>query len=148
MELKLSTLLSANGPVVKKITGTFASTIAIYAFGSQVAGTAGLQSDLDLAVLVGGYAAPQQLLDTSGELSDMVHCAVDLVDLRAASTIMQYQILTTGVRLWAASGPDAGLYECFILSDKMEFDLARAALINDIRTDGRVYGNKTAQTHA
>ena len=60
--------------------------LAVYAFGSRVHGVATPQSDLDLAVLVAGYADVHQLWSLSGELADVAGCPVDLLDLRAAST--------------------------------------------------------------
>lgn len=72
--------------------------LALYAFGSRIHGTATASSDLDLAVLVAGYADPVLLFDLAGQLADQAGCAVDLVDLRAASTVMQYQIITMGER--------------------------------------------------
>ena len=48
--------LSAQGPVVSAIRAALPQTLAVYAFGSQLAGTAQADSDLDLAVLVAGYA--------------------------------------------------------------------------------------------
>ena len=97
----MNTLLAPDGPVVQTIKAAFPAAFAIYAFGSQVQGTAGPQSDLDLAVLVPGYALPAQLWDLGGAL--------------------------------------AGLYECFILSDKTDLDAARAGLLADIKADGRIY---------
>ncbi len=112
---------------------------AIYAFGSQVEGTADPASDLDLAVLVGGYVPPLQLWELSGEIADLVGCPVDLLDFRAASTVMQYRILTTGQRWWAADSR-ADLYEAGVLSDKTELDGARAGLLDDVQREGRIYG--------
>ncbi|WP_292996284.1 nucleotidyltransferase domain-containing protein [Nitrosomonas sp.] len=40
--------------------------LAIYAFGSRIQGTAQIDSDLDLAVLVAGYAEPLVLWTTGG----------------------------------------------------------------------------------
>ena len=77
--------------------------LTIYAFGSRVQGTAGPQSDLDLAVLVAGYAEPLAWWTLSGDLADVAGCPVDLLDLRAASTVMQHQIITTGERWWAGN---------------------------------------------
>ena len=73
--------------------------LAVYGFGSRVQGTAGADSDLDLAVLVAGRADVLQLWSLSGDLADLAGCPVDLIDLRAASTVMQYQVITTG-QLW------------------------------------------------
>lgn len=113
--------------------------LAVHVFGSRVQGTAGPDSDLDLAVLVAGYADPVQLFGLAGELADLAGCAVDLLDLRAASTVMQYQIITTGRRWWARD-LQAALYEAAILSEKTELDTARAALLADIGQRGSVHG--------
>ena len=113
--------------------------LAIYAFGSRIQGTAQTRSDLDLAVLVAGYAEPLALWTLSGDLADLAGCPVDLLDLRAASTVMQHQIITTGQRWWARDG-QAALYEAAILSEKTELDTARAGLLGDIRKRGTIYG--------
>jgi predicted nucleotidyltransferase len=117
----------------------FPNALAIYAFGSRVNGTANADSDLDLAVLVAGYAEPLRLWEVASDLAEIVGCDVDLLDMRAASTVMQYQILQTGRRLWAQE-LEADLFECFVLSEKLEFDEARAGLLADIQQRGCVYG--------
>ncbi|MFT4242668.1 MAG: nucleotidyltransferase domain-containing protein [Acidovorax sp.] len=113
--------------------------LAVYGFGSRVQGTAGPGSDLDLAVLVEGYADPVLLWQLAGELSGVAGCAVDLLDLRAASTVMQYQVITTGQRWWARDSR-AALFESAILSEKTALDTARAGLLDDIQKRGSVYG--------
>lgn len=113
--------------------------LAIYAFGSRIQGTARLDSDLDLAVLVAGYADPLILFEVANELADVAGYAVDLLDLRAASTVMQYQIITTGERWWTLD-MQAALFEASILSEKTALDEARAGLLTDIRQRGTVYG--------
>lgn len=113
--------------------------LAIYAFGSRIQGTAGPDSDLDLAVLVAGYADVMVLFEVAGDLADIVGCHVDLLDLRAASTVMQYQIITTGQCWWQADH-QAALFEAAILSEKTALDAARARLLSDIQERGTVYG--------
>lgn len=129
--------------LVQALTGrlreALPNAMALYAFGSRMQGTAGHESDLDLAVLVPGYADPVRLWELAGELTDRAGCDVDLLDLRAASTVMQYQVLTTGRRLWAADH-QADLFESFVLSEKTALDEARAGLLADIQKEGRVYG--------
>ena len=126
--------------VVTVIRARFPLALAVYTFGSQVQGSAHAQSDLDLAVLVAGYADPLTLWDVSGQLADVVNCPVDLLDLRAASTVMQYQVSTTGRRLWSVGLP-ADLFECFVLSEKTALDEARAPLLADIAATGRIYAD-------
>ncbi|MDI5991708.1 nucleotidyltransferase domain-containing protein [Pseudomonas sp. MDMC216] len=114
--------------------------LAIYAFGSRVQGTAGEGSDLDLAVLVKGYVDPLVLWALASEAADIAGCPVDLLDLRRASTVMQQQVLVKGERWWVTEDVEAGLFECAVLSEKLELDRARAPLLRDIERDGRVYG--------
>lgn len=132
-------LLADDNPLLAVILTALPNTLAIYAFGSRVQDVADSGSDLDLAVLVAGYAEPLLLWDLSGHLADMAGCEVDLLDFRAASTVMQYQILTTGIRLWAKQ-PETGLFESFVLSEKTALDTARAGLLTDIQKRGKIYG--------
>lgn len=135
--------MSVNPDVIERTVRTLQARVpgllALYGFGSRVQGTAGPDSDLDMAVLVAGYADVTLLWQLSGELADIAGCAVDLLDLRAASTVMQCQIVTHGERWWAQDA-QAALFESAILSEKTALDTARAGLLADIRERGTVYG--------
>ena len=125
--------------VIDLIKARLPNVLAIYAFGSRIQGNAGHESDLDLAVLVAGYIDPVELFDLSGELSELTSYPVDLVDLRAASTVMQYQIITTGICWWHLDS-QSSIYESFILSEKLALDISRASLLADIKQRGTIYG--------
>lgn len=125
--------------ISKTLQSRLPNLLSIYAFGSRSQGTAQPDSDLDLAVLVAGYAEPLCLWALSGDLADLAGCPVDLLDLRAASTVMQHQVITTGQRWWAKDA-QADLYEVAMLSEKTELDTARAGLLNDIQKRGHIYG--------
>jgi predicted nucleotidyltransferase len=133
-----STILAKATSVVAPIRASFPQAMAIYAFGSQVEGNGDADSDLDLAVLLPGYADPANLWDLAGNLADLVVCPVDLLDLRAASTVMQYQVITSGQRLWSVGLP-VDLFECYVLSEKTALDTARAPLIADILRTGKIH---------
>ncbi len=126
-------------PFIQILQKRVPELLAVYAFGSRVRGSAGAESDLDLAILVAGYADPLALFYLSGDVAELAGCPVDLLDLRAASTVMQYQIITTGVRWWARD-LQAALFETAILSEKTALDSARAGLLDDIQRRGSVYG--------
>lgn len=113
--------------------------MAIYCFGSQSQGTANTDSDLDLAVLVEGYIEPLTLWQLSHSLADRLNMDVDLLDLRAASTVMQHQVLTTGQRLWSC-GMASDEFELFVLSEKFDLNILRQPLLDQIKEDGRIYG--------
>lgn len=125
--------------IVQTLQDRVPKLLAIYAFGSRVQGTAGPESDLDLAVLVAGYAEQVALWQLAGELAELAGCSVDLLDLRAASTVMQHQVLTSGQRWWAKDA-QAALFEAAMLSEKTALDTARAGLLDDIQKEGKVYG--------
>ncbi|MFI8734854.1 nucleotidyltransferase domain-containing protein [Ectopseudomonas toyotomiensis] len=126
--------------LVELLRSRLDGVLAVYAFGSRIQSTADERSDLDLAVLAQGYADPLTLWNLAGEAADVAGCPVNLLDLRRASTVMQQQVLTKGERWWAVPGDEAGLFECAVLSEKLELDRARAPLLRDIERDGRVYG--------
>lgn len=128
--------------IVSLLQARLPRLMTVYAFGSRVqdAGQhARSGSDLDLAVLVEGYANPLELFDLAGQLSDVAHCPVGLLDMRAASTVIQHQILMLGQRLWARD-VRAGLFEAAMLTEKLHLDEARRGLLQDIQQRGTVYG--------
>lgn len=129
-------------PIVRLLRERLHGLMAVYAFGSRVVNHgeySRTDSDLDLAVLVEGYADPLTLFELSGALADVAGCPVDLLDLRAASTVMQHQVLTTGERLWAKD-VQAGLFEAAMLTEKLHLDERRRGLVEDITARGTVYG--------
>ncbi|MBF0177167.1 MAG: nucleotidyltransferase domain-containing protein [Magnetococcales bacterium] len=121
------------------LQATLPELLAIYAFGSRISGDATPGSDLDLAILTPGKTDPVTLWHLSGELAEQSGCPVDLLDLRTASTVMQYRIITTGQRLWARDS-QAAIYESFILSEKTALDEARAPLLAIIQEEGSIHG--------
>lgn len=124
--------------VTTHLLKAFPKAISIYAFGSRVTGTAKPDSDLDLAILVAGYADPLALWEAANQLAVKLNYDVDLLDLRAANTVMQHQIITTGKRLYGDS-LDAQLYELFILKEKFYLEDLRAEQLKDIAKEGKIY---------
>ena len=110
--------LGPQGPVLQVLQQRFPEALAFYVFGSQASGQADDQSDVDLAVLMPGYAEADALWEASLALAAVLNRHVDLLDLRASSTVMQHQVLTTGQRLWG-DALAAGLFECFALTEKL-----------------------------
>lgn len=107
---------TARDPIVQHLRSHLPGLLAIYAFGSRITGNATPDSDLDLAVLVEGHADIITLFNLSSDLADLAGCDVDLVDLRAASTVMQHQIIQTGVRWWAKDH-QADLFEIYVCKE-------------------------------
>lgn len=124
--------------LVEAVRTSYLQALGIWLFGSFAGGHANAQSDIDLAVLLPGKAEPLALWQLSQRLAVQANRDVDLLDLRAASTVMQYQVITQGRRLWQ-TGSQAALYESFILSEKTALDEARAGVLQDIRERGHVH---------
>lgn len=131
-----------NQPLVRVLQSRLPNLMAVYAFGSRVSGDANADSDWDLAVLVAGYVEPGVLWELSGTLAEITGTDVDLVDFRAASTVMQHQVLTLGERWWlcAGSATQVGVWEAAMLSEMTELNAARAGRLADIATSGVIYG--------
>lgn len=134
-----NTLTDRPDAVLQVLLQRFPHALAFYLFGSQAKGEANAESDVDLAVLLPGYADAQLLWDAAADLARVLGRHVDLLDLRAAGTVMQHQVLTTGHRLWG-DALAAGLFECFALTEKLHLDEARAGLLRDIAERGSIHG--------
>lgn len=124
--------------IVLHVRDKLPDLFAVYLFGSHAKGLANAGSDLDMALLVPGTIDPIRLWELAGEIADIAQVPVDLIDLRAASTVMQHQVITQGRRLWAQREV-AGVFEAFVLSEKTSLDSARSALLEDIQSTGIVY---------
>lgn len=129
----------ADDRIVSFLQSCWEGLLAVYLFGSRSLGAARQDSDLDLAILVDGSTDAVRLWECAGRLAEAFDCEVDLLDLRTASTVMQYQIITSGRLLWARDS-QAALYESFVLTEKLFLDEARAGLLADIAREGKVYG--------
>lgn len=125
--------------IFETLQAAIPSLSAVYLFGSQASGDANSDSDLDLAILADVAPEALDLWDLANRLADLVGCPVDLLNLRAASTVMQYRIITTGTCLWSRDSSVAN-YESFILSEKTALDEARSGLLDDIQQTGTIYG--------
>ena len=138
MHSRLMTLLAPDGAVLALVLAKIPNLMAIYVFGSQAQGTPQSDSDLDLSVLAPGLIDPNVLWSLSNDIANLVNGDVDLLDLRAASTVMQYQVISTGKAMWDI-GLQARLFEVSVFSEKLALDEAREPLLTTIAREGHVY---------
>lgn len=125
--------------IIAAVRAVLPDVQAVTLFGSRAGGVAREDSDLDLAVLLPSRADPVRLWEAGEAIARRLDVDVDLIDLRAASTVMQFQVITTGRRLFA-KGAEADRYDMFILGEMTALNEARAPLIADIEREGRVHG--------
>lgn len=115
------------------------SLIALYRFGSQAAGEARPESDVDLAVLAAEPCVPQRLIALREELEALLHRDVDLVDLRTASTVLRMQVLARGECLDSAHDPAREQFEDMAYASYARLNEERRGILDDIRARGAVY---------
>lgn len=90
---------------------------AVYLFGSASRGTMHRDSDIDLAFLPASPCDPVEVFETANRLAETLGRHVDLVDLRRASTVMQKEVLRTGILLEEAHPARRMEFEMLALSD-------------------------------
>ncbi|MFF7709584.1 nucleotidyltransferase domain-containing protein [Pseudomonas sp. NPDC007930] len=127
-------------PLLAQLEQQLPHWLAIYLYGSHARGEAGAGSDLDLAVLADGPPLDTlRLWDLGEQLAALAGCDVDLVDLKAASVVMRYQIVAHG-RCLKARQPAAHLFEARVVQDKLDLDELRREQVADILQRGSVHG--------
>lgn len=112
---------------------------ALYCFGSAAAGVARPDSDLDLAVLSAAPLDPLDRWSLQEEIAALLGRDVDLVDLRAASTVMRVQVLANAVLLLDRDPTARAWFEMLALSDYARLNEERRAILADVKDRGRVY---------
>jgi predicted nucleotidyltransferase len=88
----------------------------VWLFGSEAAGRAGPDSDLDLAILGTAPLDAVALWGLAQDLARQVDRDVDLVDIARVTSVLQHRIVTRGRLLWTR-GDAARLYETFVLNE-------------------------------
>ena len=113
---------------------------AVYLFGSRATGDAGPGSDYDLAVL------PPRPIDSvdrwvlQERLAEILRTDVDLVDLRAASTVMRASVLRTARTLYDGAPTERAFFEAYALADYARLNEERRGILEDIHERGNIYG--------
>ena len=69
---------------------------ALWLFGSEAAGRATAESDVDLAALFRRVPSPMELFGAQQDIGELLGRDVDLVDLDHASPILAMQVLSHG----------------------------------------------------
>jgi predicted nucleotidyltransferase len=115
----------------------------VYLFGSAAGGSARAASDLDVAFLADAAPAPMQRFRVQEDLARVLGRDVDLVDLRAASTVMRAEVLRTGRVLFERSRPERDRFEMHTCSAYALLNEERHGILDDIRRRGSIYKKQT-----
>lgn len=102
-----------------------------YLFGSQFAGTAGEQSDVDIAIKAGAKLSFDDRLRVAGALSDALRRDVDLIDLWDADDTLRMQVIEKGGVIFAKSPLSVSEFEMYSLSDYVRLNELRHGILED-----------------
>lgn len=131
------------GPALDDALGVLRARVpallCVYLFGSAASGAAGPESDVDLAILAARPLGPVERFDVQEAVAARVGRDVDLVDLRAASTVMQAQIVSTGRVVLDTDPDERARFETVVYSSYAMLNEERAGILADVAARGTVY---------
>ncbi len=127
--------------IVRILKVHFPYVEAIYLFGSQAIGADTQNSDVDVAffTLHDDVIAPLRVYDAQKELEVFLHKDVDLVHLQSASTVFQFQVITTGIHLYVRNPSFLLQQETLVFSMYQRLNEERKEILNDIVSSGKIY---------
>jgi predicted nucleotidyltransferase len=127
---------------VEALRAAIADLQAIYVFGSVATGQERPDSDVDLAVLASRPLEGEARWRLQEGIAAGLGRDVDLVDLRAASTVMQVQVLRTGRLLFEPEGSGRALFEATVLGAYTRLNFSRAGILADVKARGVVHDER------
>lgn len=116
---------------------------SIYLFGSRADQSHFTEdSDWDIALLSGHHTGFDSLYiwELQLALSAELDIKVDLVDFRNVSTLLQFEILKSGVLLWSQNESAAREVEARMLGEYQDFHASQRAILSSIHQRKKVYG--------
>lgn len=126
-------------PAIDLLRKDIPDLAGVYLFGSQATGAARPRSDVDLAVFAHREIEPGKLAAAREAIARLLLREVDLVDLAAANTILQMQVLQDGVLVAVDDAAAVGNFELRVLHDYRDLKIRRADIEADIVKRGRVH---------
>jgi len=122
------------------IRAALPDAMAIYLFGSFARQRQTQHSDMDFAVLGADKYPATKIWDLGQKLAVITGRDVDLVDLRAADTVLRIQVIGKGQCLYQTDQPAVTVFADFVFSDYARLNEERQGILEDIAKRGSVYG--------
>lgn len=111
----------------------------IILFGSFAKGKMRPDSDVDIGFLCDQLTEPYSLFLVAQELADLLNREVDLIDLQTASTVMQAQIITTGVPIYCTNEQKRMEFEMKVLKMYAKLNEERDPILRKWLAGGNKY---------
>jgi uncharacterized protein len=135
--------VNLNDTITGETLDVFPRTEAIYLFGSAAENQLRSDSDIDVAVLLPSTLAREigtlAMHPLRQQLEAALNRAVDLVNLRTASTVFQNEVIVTGQRIFSAASVAVDEFEMHVLSLYQKLSAERAGILADGLSSGRFY---------
>lgn len=109
-------------------------------FGSFARGRAGEESDVDIGFLSEKKFAPYEVFMAAQGLADRLGRDVDLVDLAAASTVLQAQAVGTGKVIYCTDEGKRRLFTITVLKKYARLNEERFPILENAAKGGSIYG--------
>lgn len=135
-----SSLAAADASALALLETRIPRLIALYRFGSAVDGTLRPDSDLDYAVLAAAPLDPVARFEMQEDLACLLRRAVDLVDLRHASTVMRMQVISNGVAVAVRDPVETERFEIAVYASYARLNEERREILAQITRERAVYG--------
>lgn len=124
--------------IVQLICAKIQEVQGIYLFGSSITKFATAESDIDLAFLAKQKIDVALTWQTAQEIASMLKKDVDLIDLRQASTVMRWQVINNGKRIFVEDNRLIDEFENIVLSTYIRFNDERREILEEIQRRGSV----------
>ena len=107
-------------------------------YGSIITEYYNVESDIDIAVLFNQKKSAMQVFDVQVKLSSIFDRDIDLVQLDTVSTVLQFQVIQTGKRIFCKDEKFCNKYESQIFCDYVELNELRKPYLDEISKTGKV----------
>lgn len=112
---------------------------AIYLFGSYDTPFKNKESDIDIAIIASSPINAVERWQVAEEIARFLKKDVDLIDLKDASTVMRFQIITSGKRLFCNDPFFCDMFETTAYSMYEKLNEERYELLEDIKKRGSIF---------
>jgi len=112
---------------------------AIYIFGSFAQNQQNSSSDLDIAILADKKLNNIKRWEIATKLANKLNIDIDLVDLLEANTILKFQIISKGKRIYG-EGFEIEKFEMIAISQYQNFIAERQPIVDEILKNKSILG--------
>lgn len=112
---------------------------AIYLFGSAARQEMTIHSDIDIAFLSDQAISQYEVFCIAQELASILGREVDLVNLKAASTVFKAQVIGTGEIIFCNNELRKDEFEIRAFKEYALLNEERECILKDVKERGKIY---------